>query len=384
MIRNVKLKHFLVDNVFPIFSWINKLIVKDDKVIFIYCANGELNDNSEALFHYLVDKGYDSEYKIICGVENVGKYSKYDNGNVKFIPKAKCIFQYMRSGHVFYSMGKIPIKPAQNQCVINMWHGIPLKTIGKLSNINNGEEFFFNYVCASSELYVPIMAEAFGCKKENVVICGEPKTDKLFIEKKQSEQKLIVWTPTFRQSSFLGYSDSSSENILPLFENGEWELLNDVLASYNIKMIVKLHPMQDLNGFEMLEKDYLQIYSDFFFRSKGMNLYELLSQSNALIADYSSVYLEYLVLDRPICFAMDDMEQYTLSRGFVFENPLEYMPGEHISSKEQLFQFIGKVHQNIDEYRKKRQIVNRQVNFYTDGQNCKRVLKISGINIDGE
>lgn len=384
MIRNVKLKHFLVDNVFPIFSWINKFIAKDDKVIFIYCANGELNDNSEALFHYLLDKGYDSEYEIVCGVGNVKRYSEYESDNVKFIPKAKCISQYMKSGHVFYSMGKMPIKPARNQCVINMWHGIPLKTIGKLSNLNNGEEFFFDYVCASSELYVPIMAKAFGCPHENVVICGEPKTDKLFIKKKRSSQKLIVWTPTFRQSSFLGYSDSSNENVLPLFENSEWSSLNDMLSLNNVTMVVKLHPLQDLHGFNMLEKSNLQIYSDSAFRSKGMNLYELLSQSDGLIADYSSVYLEYLVLDRPICFAMDDMEQYAENRGFVFENPLDYMPGEHICEKEQLVQFVEKIHDGIDEYKEKRHIVNQQVNHYKDGQNCKRVLEISGVAIEGE
>ena len=379
MIRNVKLKKILVDGVFPVFSAINKLIKKDEKTIFIYCANDKLIDNSEALFHHLIDNKYNKKYRIICGVGNPAEYAALVTDNVLFITKSKCVFQYMRSGHVFYSQGKIPIKPTTNQCVINMWHGIPLKRIGKLANIDNGNEFFFTYVCASAEMFRPIMAQAFGCPEENVCICGEQKQDRLFERKENRNYKYIVWTPTFRQSAYLGYEDSTVSTLLPPLTDDEWEELNVVLLRNNVKMLVKLHPMQNLSGFDYEIKSHLQVMSDRYFREQGRNLYSELAQSDALISDFSSVYLEYLVINRPICFAMSDMSEYSETRGFVFDNPKDYMPGHFAETKEQLFSFIKDIANGRDPYREKRESVRERVHQYKDDKNCERVLEISGV-----
>lgn len=381
MIRNVRLKRYLVNMVFPIFTAINKYVPKSRRTIFIYCSNGELDDNSGALFEYLIDNEYYKSYRIICGVGSVKMYRHMKGKNVRFIPLALCVFQYMFSGHVFYSMGKIPIKPAKGQCVINMWHGMPLKAIALSSKIENGEEFFFSYACATSELFRPVLAKAYGCPPENICICGDPKTDKLFAPKVGDlQRKLIIWAPTFRRSKFLGYSDSDNHDLIPLFRDTEWDILNDELAVCNIQMIVKIHPMQDLGDFTYREFSNLIVYGDPFFKQEKKNLYALLSQSDALISDFSSVPLEYLMLNRPICYAFDDFEEYKRRRGFSFDDVFELMPGDIVESKEELFQFIRNVSQGIDPYEKQRALVNKKVNYYSDGKNCERVLKIAGIN----
>ncbi len=379
MIKNTKLKKLLVNNVFPVFSFMNKIIGKDDRTIFIYCANDDLSDNSLELFDYLVRNDYNQKYKIICGVGDPADYSDKVSLNVSFIPKKKCVLQYMRSGHVFYSMGKMPIKPAKDQCVINLWHGIPLKKIGKMLPVDSGNEFFFSFVCASSELYRPIMAKAFGCPESNVCICGEQKQDRLFEKKEARDYKYIVWTPTFRQSNYLGYDDSTDSSLLPPLKNNEWDELNEVLKERNVKILVKLHPLQDLSGFEFDEKSNLKVMSDKHFKASGKNLYSELAQSDALIADYSSVYLEYLVINRPICFVVSDMEEYNQNRGFVFENPFEYMPGPHIRDKYQLFKFIEQIQKDEDPYRDEREIIMNKVHCYKDNKNCQRILEKSGI-----
>lgn len=381
MIKNVKIKKILVNYVFPFFSLLNKWVPKDENTIFIYCANGNLEDNSEALFYYLVENGYTNKYKIICGVEEPKIY-KYNDPNILFIPKRKCIFQYMQSTHVFYSMGKMPIRPTARQTVINMWHGIPLKRIGKLSKIGNGEEFFFTYVCASSQLFVPVMAQAFGCPESNVIICGEPKADVLFTKKKESEHKLIVWAPTFRQSKFLGYNDSKCDQILPLFVEQEWKELNDELKKNDVNMVVKLHPLQDISGVLNVHFSNLRIYSDSEFKKENQNLFYLMSQADGLISDYSGVYLNFLVLNRPICFALADLNEYANTRGFVFDDPLEYMPGVHALKKEDIYDFIKDISLGIDRFGNERKRVNDLVNYYKDGSNCERVLSYSHVNKD--
>lgn len=382
MIRNTALKKALTNCVFPAVSFLNGLVPKDDRQVFIYCANDTLSDNSEALFDYMIANGYNKKYHIVCGVKDPEVYKSRITDNVSFIPKSKCVQQYVKSAYVFYSFGKLPIKPAKDQCVINLWHGIPLKTIGKLANIDNGEEFFFSYVCASSEMYRPIMAKAFGCPEENVCICGEPKMDRLFEKKMEGTEKLIVWTPTFRQSKYLGYDDSADKALLPLFQQEEWTELNQILADSHVHMVVKLHPLQDVGEFTQCEMSNLSVYSGEHFTELGRNLYSLLAQSDALISDYSSVYLEYLVLDRPICFAVGDMEEYSGKRGFVFDDPLEFMPGDQIQDKHGMYQFIHDISAGIDRYQEKRKAVNKRVNYFKDGKNCKRILEIAGITLN--
>ncbi len=39
-----------------------------------------------------------------------------------------------------------------------------------------------------------------------------------------------------------------------------------------------------------------------------------------LVSDYSSVAIDYLLLDRPLGFTLDDYEAYTESRGWVFDD----------------------------------------------------------------
>ena len=55
-------------------------------------------------------------------------------------------------------------------------------------------------------------------------------------------------------------------------------------------------------------------------------MYVLLRNADALITDYSSAYFDYMLLNRPIAFTVEDIEEYRKKRGFVFDNPFEYMP----------------------------------------------------------
>lgn len=376
MIKNIKIKKILVNYLFPAFNLVNRIIPKDSKKIFIYCANGPLNDNSKVICDYLIDKKYYRKYDIICGADPI-KQDKYRC--VKFIGKIRCILTYMRSGHVLFSMGKIPIKPTKDQYVINMWHGAPTKLGGKISAQDSGEEFFFTYVCATSEFYKGIMAKTFGCPMANVIINGDPKADKLFSKKKDHSYKFIVWTPTFRQSEFLGHDDSSLKDLLPLITEYEWSELNEYLKENNARMLVKLHPMQDTKGFEKKEFKYLKIYSDKTFQKTGKDIFEVLSQADALISDYSSVYLNFLLLNRPIAFALPDFEEYNKTRGLVFDNPLEFMPGPKCKTKKEIYDFISNVCNGIDNYSEDRKRVDSIVNTYHDGKNCERLLQVANI-----
>ena len=106
-----------------------------------------------------------------------------------------------------------------------------------------------------------------------------------------------------------------------------------------------------------------------------MTVYTLLRNADALITDYSSVYFDYMLLDRPIAFATGDIDFYNEERGFIFENPKEYMPGMEIKNIYDVEKFIADTINGMDEFKEARHQVNEKVNYYKDGDSCERIAK---------
>lgn len=380
MIKNVTIKKALKNSVFKAVSVVNKVIPKRDNYILLYSGNKGISFNLAPLKEYLISNGYNASNRIICGIEDMA-YAEDDG--CTYVTHFKAIFYYLKSKYVFYTAGQLPIKPSKSQKVVHLQHGITFKTCGKLTHINNGDEFFFTDCLATSEIYKPIYSKAFGCGEENVYINSEPVTDVFFNGYEEydlgSFDKKILWTPTFRQSDYLGYDDSGTEELLPLFEECDYIELNDKLKKLNYLMIVKIHPSQDLRRYSKLKYTNLQILSNSDFHKMGMEIYNLLPQIDAMVGDYSSLGMEFLLLDKPIAYVVPDIEDYAIRRGFAFSSPQEYMPGEIIKTKEQFYQWLDDFSDGIDKYQNTRVEVKNRVHRYSDGKSCERLIEYCGI-----
>jgi len=385
MMANVKLKKALKNSIFPILTLINKIVPKRDDLILLYSGNKGINNCLVPLRKYLLDNGYDKKYKIYCGIENMEYADSEDR--VTFITQFQAMWLFLRTIHVFYTTGQIPIKPSKKQCVIQLWHGNSnFKTIGKWSNINNGDEFFFSYMFAPSDLYVPIQASEYGCPERCIVPFGDMFVDELLeAPRKRSVfkefDKLLFWAPTFRRSDYLGYNDSEIENLVPLFDEEDYPSLNEKLSKYNIKLIVKPHPMHDNYGTMQRHFSHLDVYTHDEFVKSGMSLYPMLAQADGLIGDYSSVSLQFMLLDRPEAFVVPDIEEYGKRRGFVFKKPEDYMGGHIIKTKEEFFAFLDDFAQGKDVYREKRHQVCDVVYKYKDAGTRQRAVELSGLHL---
>lgn len=380
MLKNVKLKKVLKGTIFKGISLINNIIPKKDNYILLYSGNKGIGFNLLPLKEYLLENKFDNNNKIICGIEEL-KYK--DNDNCIYVNHIKAILYFLRSKHVFYTAGQIPIKPSKKQIVLHLHHGSPFKTIGNLTKINNGDEMFFSKSMATGEVFRNVFSKAYLCREENILINSEPVTDVFFKKYKKYElgdyDKILLWTPTFRQSDYLGYNDSNKEEILPTFNEDDYNELNDNLKKYNYKLIVKLHPSQDLSKYNKLKFSNLEILSNDDFKKKNMEIYNLLPQVDVLISDYSSLFLQFLLLDKPIMFVVPDIEEYGEKRGFVFENPLDFMPGAIIKTKDEFYSYLDKLHSGEDDYIDKRKKVKKIVHEFCDGKSCERLIEFSKI-----
>ena len=351
MNRNLKALFFKINN---FTSKLNTMIPKKRNRIVIY-SNWGFRDNIRTLYQYLVDNGYQDKYEIVCASNDF--YHLERDSRVKYTSIYRGLYYFLTSKYFFYSFGKYPIKPSKKQMVVNLWHGMPLKKIGNLEyGLENIDYNFFTKLVSSSDLFTPIMKTAFNAKDEQMLLVGNIRNDELFEEKKD---KNIIWMPTYRNSK--NYHDSQDAFIFSLDES-EFEDINRILAEYEYHLYIKLHPLEESQFKFKNNYSNIHMLSEDIISQHYGTLYKFLGTTSALITDYSSVFLDYYLLDRPVAFTINDYEEYKEKRGFVFDDIKSLMAGPTISNLEELLKFLLSVMNSEDEFYIERNKVNSIVN----------------------
>lgn len=335
-------------------SAVNELLPKKQKRIVLY-SNWGFRDNLKSLYNYLVEHDVHKEYEIICSSNDF--YGMEKTEGVRYTGVYKGLYYFLFSKYFFYCFGKYPIKPSKKQMVVNLWHGTPLKNIGNLEKGKQNIDYnFFTKLLVSSDYFKPILQKAFNAREEQLLVLGNIRNDELFEE---SPQKRIIWMPTYRNSG--EYQDSDSSLLFGLKEQDYLEI-NKVLAEKGWTLYIKAHPLEE-SLLAIPEKcEHIQILTEQSLADKGQSLYQFLGTTSALITDYSSVFLDYYLLDRPVGFAINDYEEYKVKRGFVFEDIKHLFAGEEIFVKRDVLSFIEKVSSGEDSYKEKRKEVNNLAN----------------------
>lgn len=150
--------------------------------------------------------------------------------------------------------------------------------------------------------------KSFNCNEKQVIITGQPRNDEMFKENpimdgavRRGADKVILWLPTYR--------NEEKDFPTPVLTERQALELNEMLKLRNAKLIVKIHPLQKLSG-EMKKYSYIEFVTQEQLNKSEMTVYSLLRAADALITDYSSVYFDFMMLDRPIGFTVDDIEEY--------------------------------------------------------------------------
>ncbi len=137
---------------------------------------------------------------------------------------------------------------------------------------------------------------------------------------------------------------------------------------------MKPHFAQNVSLIKKLNLSNIQIITDDFFTEHGITSYEMLAGSDALITDYSSVYYDYTLRDRPIAVVWEDIEEYKKFPGFAVDLD-DYLKGaEKVYNIDELCSFVERIANNEDILQKKRREIRDRVNLSTDGENTKRVV----------
>ena len=95
-----------------------------------------------------------------------------------------------------------------------------------------------------------------------------------------------------------------------------------------------------------------------------------------MITDYSSVFYDYLLLDRPIIFTPVDIRDYELSTGMLYGPYDFWTPGDKVYNQQELQR---KIFENLfleDKYHEHRKTIKNIVHHFKDDKSIERVWKL--------
>ncbi|ARS90817.1 CDP-glycerol glycerophosphotransferase family protein [Natrarchaeobaculum aegyptiacum] len=115
------------------------------------------------------------------------------------------------------------------------------------------------------------------------------------------------------------------------FSDFDLQVLREQLESLDVVLYIRMHIHEEQAGIydEYIDGDIIKYAGHGFSPSAA----EILPEFDVLITDYSSIYTEYLALDRPILFIIDDTNPYWTNKGLAFDDE-KYTPGPKISDFE--------------------------------------------------
>lgn len=364
-------------------------------------SEGDFCDNAYALYDYMRKNGFLRFYNVcwlvdqpknpaFSGYENTVFLSKStDRLNPRLMNALACCKYYIYDHNCLYDY--LGLKRKEEQQVVYLTHGAGFKA-AKGASVDRTPPF--DIMFATGPMPADILGNFWNYPADKVVTAGYPRLD-YFYETEDSVQrkirsalnldryaKVIVWMPTFRQCYNKSISEDyiQNETGLPLLgTKAELDALDLFLQERNILLVLKVHHLQASLPIFREHFQNLLVLQDFQLRDMGVQLYQFISQTDALITDYSSISVEYTLLDRPIIYTLDDYEAYAESRGLYPPDPIQYMKGYHVYDVDQLLRAIEEIAADVDVHKPQRAEIMEQLFTYADANASKRILEYLGI-----
>lgn len=366
-----------------------------------YVPGMDFADNARALFEYALQTGLNHQYELVWLVKDPVEFKRYEGvKNVSFLSfdwsvsedrverdayyRSLCLAKYI----FFTDAYGFARNCRKDQIRVQLWHGCGFKTRVNFVRCENRYE----YTTVVSDLYADIHADIYGLRKDQILVTGYAKEDWLFHPERADLEKLqvpkadqyIFWLPTFRSTERklvqLNEYELASETGLPIVNTREkMEQLNTILRDKNIVLVVKLHPFQDREAVHCEDCSNIILLENKDLFSLDIPINRLLGWADALVSDYSSAAVDYLLLNRPIAFMLEDVEEYEQSRGFVFDHIRDWLPGKEIFTFDDVKDFAEEIADGRDVTAEKREMLRKRMHKFDDDHSCQRILETLGI-----
>ena len=362
--------------------------IRPDSHIWLFSStdNSHYNYNSRYLFEYVKENLPEITPLFVINDPELRNSLSTKYGKQYFIETESIqgIRQALSAGVWFTSAG-LPAYGTglhKKRLIINLWHGVPLKKIALLDpNLKKAARIYFkkifseNYTCilTTSHELIPLMARSFAVSEDKIKVWGQPRNDGLFQKNDCHEilgqlfpdlpeyTKTVLYAPTFR--------DYGQVQLFP-FKDFDQKQLEAFLEEKNMLLFIRTHVAEQGSA-----APYLGKRIRFLGNEQAEDVTGILNIFDCLITDYSSIYIDYLLTDKPMIFLPYDRQQYLDGRGMNFDYD-DVTPGP---KPETFNDFLDALSPKEDFWKSERTRVNRlfnEIQHPCAADICNKVLKM--------
>lgn len=233
----------------------------------------------------------------------------------------------------------------KEQIYFNTWHGTPLKTLGKKTqldfyNIGNLQK---NFNCADYLLYPSVymmnhMIEDYmlaNISHNKIALLGYPRNaiffdtkraEKVRKENNLSDKEVFVYMPTWRGTLKDVDGTDYVDELMVMLETIDQALTDKQVLYLNVHPYVK--DAVSISGFKHI-----------FMFPKEYETYDFLNVADCLITDYSSVFFDFACTQKRILLFAYDKEEYMKERGLYID--FDSLPFEMVQTTQDLIKAMN-------------------------------------------
>ncbi len=373
--------------------WLSSLLSKRKSLWIFGGANGErFCDNSRHFFQWM--QHMHPEIQSVWLTTNPAVLAKLREQGVP------CCHAYSKEGYRLALRARVAVMShsrmrdlnrfavAGKTFVVQLWHGSPIQRrgldvaggaprslAGRVGRLRESLACLlfpprrerFDLLTAASAFTASHLATSFGVDPLKVVATGLARTDRLVLAKLDPRvpPRRIAYLPTQHGAA------GSSWNPFDGLDVAEADRL---FAKHDVEFLCKLHPENSLSEETVA----------YLAGSKHMGLFECgdihlhLDRFDLLVTDSSSVFVDFLVLGRPVAF---------FPRGCARPENLYFdydwiTPGPKAESWPELLEACVALLDDPTAWSDERAAVLQRFNAHEDGRNCKRIFEAIQMSLD--
>jgi len=386
---------------------LTRMIKRDTSLTIVLGRPGRVfADNSKYFFIYATELIRGGERVVmLTGNHDIQELICDAGGESVFHPSWRSFWLLLRCGAVvtdveWFEYGLYPLTCGAKR--VQIWHGAPLKHIEldvyerrlgrmpiwlklllRIQKAVTGRYPDYDVVVATSQGFI---TDAFqSCfKAKKFIASGYPRNDILFgwpdpgsvayplswvnvdkqtmeavAEARNSGQFIVLFVPTFRKNM-----DDPFEAEIDLTR------LSTFAQRHNLLVVLKLHPA--MNGHYRISQ-----YPNLIEYAPLGDVYPLMALCDILITDYSSIFFDFLLLDRPILFFAYDLKQYLSQDRNMYFDYDAITPGAKCHNYNELELQLEEVIKNgcTDQYGEMRMKVRSYTHDNKDNQAGRRLIE---------